>query len=738
MKLVTMPLSTSPFRVHLTFLRSNNISEIAKKVAALCEVLKKIGIKQVAAVKYAEQLRQKITGDEILGLFIFNESQLSNAKKAEKGSKEEELAKRILVTLLIMLDKSGYIFNEDKINIISTNGKQIEVEIFYTKHTINLIPYEENPLDDHPSLSEYGLRRIISEEPSKEIHELIKDVYELRILQSCLYGWENDWEKIVKEGFENGKLTKIKFLLAQPFSLTAQARGHTISPNVEEALMYFNDQAKAIFSKLINFENLFKNKTNPTTKKTYEIQIRLYFDPSAIPIYQCLNENSDNLATYFGVFWNDESSRKGPHFEVINNSKLISFVNRHFNSIWDNLIEEDPSKLDWQQILGPKKTIPMPMEGIQYLYKTFEKAYQLRAFSNFQKTKPNWIHFLCRYHNKENESREFILDLDIPKQIARIRNTHRQNRYYGIVIPNTNNYSVILHNCRHRYPDQIIYINFFARDGNLETVNHPLFGIYNNSGTADHIPYAQVMILLRAINKTRGKDEVEVVIPDEKFPELEDFRETIKEKKIDIEFEERSNTNDKILGNYVLQFDKKNRKRFYQYLKKETNRANDHVFIVGQGPSYFPGSDTKEKETYLESHITILKEKKVRITRILLDNKIDPGFKSYLKKIKGNAEIGDRYKIFTLKNNIPVFFDLILIDPGERHRTAVLVYSKNEEVRNARIVLPIKLVVLHGSNDEKIINSFYHTCERYLNMPEDQLMELRTDEDINIHLSDNS
>lgn len=758
-----------------TYNLDKKTEKIGDRISALCQAIKErieLNQKQIIVYinyideHYPEKIKEILAkkSNEKFEFIKFTQGDLSIAKKSDDNFLEpadpqfNKTRMYNIYTTLVM------VFYFHGVDIVSwENNQQEKLTLLFSVNNEPIIPAKRAGQVKLNSFIAQGLTEIHEGEPSKDIEQIIRDTYELRILQSCLYGWENDWERILKDGLQNGMLTKIKFLLAQPYSLTAQMRAHTISTH-QEPLGFFNDRAQGIIGQILDLASQYdKDKVNPNSSKNYTIEIKLYYNPSPIPMYQCLNHNQENIKTYFGVFWESVSSRYAPHFEVIENQgDLIHNLNLHFDKLWGRKSFTDSELLDWQQILGTRNNIALSnAESTSKLFSTLRKSFNLRAFSNFHRGKPSWRPFICRYHNRENQLQKFYLEIDVRRQIARIRDTPLGNTYYGWAIRNNRSYSIFVHTCRAKPLNRIIYINFFVGDTELDAVDKVLFGVYNNSDALNFTPYAQVISIWRAKKENSQENRLKDDLPESLLMEFQDFAETIKEKKIDIQHESQlleniqtkqndfkfnphspKNTVDSIEknmprprrtieGSYVFRFEQ-NRDKFYYYLHKETERAEEQIFILGQGPSYFPNGKSKEKEKYLNSHIELVNN--IKIHRILLKSRVNTDFKNMLLKVKDNPSTASNYQIYLLTNEIPVLFDLILIDPESPNQTAILIYSKQNIDESD--IYPIKMEVLRGKEHLRMISSFFEHCKEYLKMPPERIKVLATPEEINFNLYD--
>lgn len=712
------------------FLRKNRkiegYSDIGLSIEASCKLIEYDDkfYNQEVLIRFCMQLiEEKIIESTISlstsKLATYKNNGLSKPQIKEASEIDRVLKKALNSRCLEIINSEGIRTKEGKDKII-VKYKRIEGE---KKN------YQDPKSVKNRVFRKHGLVDIIDSEPSEQLGPVLKDATELRILQSCLYGWEDKWEEKIKAGIENGNLSKIKFLLTQPYSQTAQIRAHTINKGHENPVIAFNQRVKTIIDQIINFSKKYVNPDKKYNGKLVQIDIKLYYNPSPISIYQCLDEKEENITTFFGIFWNDISSRVTQHFKIQgNDGDLIQRVNNNFNSIWNNNFVEENFPLDWQKVNLYKKNITINVDqNNREQFTLMDRSFLLNSFSNVHKSNPDWTSFICHYHNKDNKKRSFLLDIDTNKGISRIRETINENLYYGQFYSLGRSYSVIAHTTRNKNPDRIIYINFFGSSERLKDTNRFLFGIYNNSEVNTSFPYAQLMMLerieyVKTIQKDFNKEN------ESSLTAFQEYSHSIREKKIDIEYEESALIgNEYHRGNYTLSLSPQSREAFYKRLSQEINRAEHEIIFLGHGPNHFPQGNKNLMFKYFESHKNLVK-KGVQIYRVLLKKEVSSIFKEQLIQIKNNAEIGSNYRVFLSKVNIPIIVDLVMIDFDEESRTAILTYTKTREILGTAVTYPIKMDVIKDKYE--IIRSFMNTCNEYLNLENDLIEELITGDDI--------
>lgn len=693
-----MPIVSFPY----TDEQLEKFSDLGLEIHAICQLLvrEESTFTQAKIARFNDYLIQNNL-DESGSIVKFSKEELSNAKRRYTSITRDKTTK-VLKSLYQLSLYRG-------LEIVDIKRVDKRLELNFERKKDKKIEFLDPTSVNVKSLKENGVVKIEDREPSKEVGYNIKEAYELRILQSCLYGWENDWEEKIKDGIINGKLRKIKFLLAQTYSNTASNRAHTINEGAPDPIYSFNQRVVAIVSQIINFFNTIKGELDANMLQEVSFEVKLYFHSTPIPIYQLLDREGGSIVCYYGIFWQHKSSRLGPHIKINGSrGRLIDFVNNHFEKIWSNDYESN-QQLDWYTINGLSKNIRIyPVDSKLKVFNLLENAFSMRHFSNYHNEKPYWLNFRCYYHNKADERREFLLEIDLEHQKARITDTQRKSTYYGLAFKLGRSCSIIVHTRNESSPARLIYINFYLRTENLESQEKAMFGVYNNCDYATGFPYAQLIVIQPVINK-----DLETPSNDILAREFEENAPSIKEKKIDIEYEEFSLTDEnRNKGSYIFTFNGKTSDFFYERLKKEISFARHEICFLGHGPNHFPVGNKNLMRSYFDSHKQLIKQHGVEIHRILLKDTVSEEFIEIMKDIKDDKEISDKYYLYLATQNLPIIADMVLIDPEDDNKTAILTYTMTKNL--TKVTFPIKMEVIKDKN--RLINSFNRTFSEYLNM----------------------
>lgn len=688
--------------------KANYYSERGKQIHAICGLFSKL---EKISQKQLIELSSNWVNEKILKhrhYILKDSAELSRSKK-EGTSLSSKRVDEILVALKKMLRHRGK--KLDGVPEVSARGG-MKVSYTNTKQNIVEVQFENF---NATVLKKNGIADILDNEPLNRIENYISDAHELRILQSCLYSWDggdnhSSWSTMIKNALDHGKLRKIKFLLAQPWSNAARERAHTIGEYDTDPLLNFNNRTMGIIGRINNLASEYNKKEEG---KKYEIEVRLFYRPNAVPIYQCMDEHGKNIITFLGIFWQHLSSLKAPHFQIEGKrGKLVKNINSHFNFIWKDTYNENLSTINWQKYIGQEKVVQLSSVTSQkQYYRQLEKLYHLRPFSIYSKDQPQWIPFKCFYHNPRQDFSDFLLEIDPERGTARIRYTNNDNIYYGMATKLHDSYSIYLHTSVTNQQDRIVYLNIYIGAGDLYNKDSYL-AVYNNNNDITGFPYAQVMILQR-IEKVEKKEEEEREFKQHKF-KFDSYLPTLKEKKIELE-EELSNFSEsksRSVGDYTYRFEDKNRSHFYQRLKEEIDQATQEIYFLGHGPNHFPNATNSFMDQYFKSHYNLLKEKKVKIYRMLLNKVVDQRFIDSVVKIIEDKDSSKRYELYISNHHIPIVSDLVLIDPEKERRTAILTYAKASKSKNG-LKYPIKMEIIR--KDRALIEDLHETCISYKN-----------------------
>lgn len=722
-------------------------SQKGRRIHVICRLFFEVDPKKITQemlVDISKELEEKNSYTQSEFKAIKDTAEISNAKK-KKNKIEPERVQEILACLEEILNLRG-------INIENITPIKDGLSVKFTYDKKKAVDFASITRINTTILKHYGLLNILDTEPLIQIKSWLVKAAELRVLQSCLYNFEGSWEEILKDALEHGNLRKIKFLFAQPYSVAANERAHTISPKNEDPIEYFTHRTQGIIGGIVNLAKKYNGRIKKGVNEPYHIEIRLYYRPCSIPIYQCLDQNGNNLMTFFGIFWQHISSLKAPHFQISGlGGKLVEMITAHFKQIWEDYYEDKKTQneksvqaLNWHQIGGAQKTISMDLSSSNtHLFKKLKEAYRLKSFSNYTRATPEWIYFVCYYHNREKKPRAFLLQVDPTKRIVKVKHTARGNIYYGTLTKLHSSYSIFLHNVTPNATERIISLNVYVGAKGFDNEDN-FFGVYNNNDPITGFPYAQVMILkkvreedLNNINDEKYFDKInkEDNFPND-LPEIKKYAPTLREKMIDLQ-NELSHLNDKtnrLGGNYTFRFEDRKKNEFYKRLKDEIRFANHEIYFLGHGPIHFPNASDRFMPEYFEDHLSLLK-KGVRMYRLLLNAEVDQSFVESLKVIKSQSKIRDLYKLYVpFHPPIPMVADLVLIDPDESAQTAILTYTRTKMRGNERLTYPIKIEVRRESKDISVIKDFHETCREYMNA--DKLMrELNTVEEIEEYFS---
>lgn len=644
-----------------------------------------------------------------------NNAELSKAKKRDTGIPEER-AREIRLCLEEMMHLRGFEITRYPADSRSTKYLKIQ----YRRTDASPKPFIEAPSINIDKLRDYGLLDIISNKPVE--HQIFRDAlmksYELRILQSSLFNWR-EFIELLEHALTNGPLCKVKLLFGQPYSSVAKARAHTFGIRGEDQFEHINSEIKKAVGSITQLAEKYNGRPKPGGKDMYEIQLRLYYRPTAVPLYQCRDHKGGNLLTLMGVYWEYKSSFKSPHFAIsAPHGKLIRTLDKQFDFIWEDT--ENEHDFNWRRHLGRQRTrILLNGDANQKLMKLFKEAYFLQPFAIYHEKKPQWIHFKCFYHNFRNEQREFLLQIAPNERIAKISKTQNKNTYYGVVIKLHSSYALFLHTTNENTSNRIIFLNIPVGGTHLSD-KKLRFAIYNNNDEENGSPYSQLMLLRRLKNKRAFKKK--------KF-KFDQFIPFLKEKKIGISSELWNGVNQpfgKLNEDYMYHFNSREKSIFYKNLKGQLANAKNEIYFLGLAPIHFSSSDVELMDDYIQLHEDLIRKKGIQIYRILLEPKADKRFIESILSIKKDPEIADAYRLFVAQTPIPVLNDLVLIDPEEpSSQTAILAFIKMR--KNADISVPIRLEVIR--KNARIIDILYDTCLNYINNSE-LVKELSTVADI--------
>lgn len=649
---------------------------------------------------------------------IKSKVELSKAKKRDPDISAERV-KEIEACLEEMLRLLGYKIEEYP---DPTSG---HAKIAYRELGNEPKAFIESPKLNTKKLIANGLLNLVSDKPIE--HEVFRDAlmeaHELRILQSSLFSWRTFME-LLQEALDHGNLRKVKLLFGQPYSEVAEARAHTFGLKGEDQFEYINFEIKKAIGGITQLARDYNGKEKGNTGKKYKIKLRLYYPPTAVPIYQFRNEQGKNQMTMVGIYWNHKSSYKGTHFVVSGSSgPLIKSINKHFKTLWKDVDKDEI--FNWRRHLGLKKTkVLLNGEDNDKLIQLFRDAYFLRPFAIYHKEKPKWIYFKCFYHNFKNEAREFLLQIAPDERIAKISRTKNDNTYYGVVVQLHSSYSIFLHTINQDSSSRIIFLNIPV--GGTKLADKELrFAIYNNNDVDDGSPYSQLMVL----HRISGEQEFEK----QEF-EFKQFVPFLKEKKIGISTELWNGVLEpygKLNDDYMYHFNIREREMFYENLIGHLMTAQNEIYFLGLAPIHFPNTNWEMMNNYFHLHQELIRDKKITIHRILLEPKVHQQFIDSVKAIKMDPTIAHAYRLYVAEKPIPVLNDLILIDPEESDsQMAILAFVKVR--KSGDISQPIRLEVIR--KDSSIISSLHDTCLKYLDSPY-LVRELESVEEIDAYLS---
>jgi len=706
----------------------DSFSERGWIIHSMCHILEE---EEEFAQKDIPSLTKRLISKKVLppGIKpIKYESELSQAKKvdsntAEKRRKEiKETLEAIMQVLAITIQKYP----------TKANGK-----VIYQRAEEKSISIEPTPKLNKEVLVKNGLTGIVPKEPfhKEKVEAYFNEASELRILQSSFYNWR-EVTLLLKDALEKGKLSKVQILLGQPYSQMTTERAHTFGLESENQFNYMNGELEKSILGIIALVNEFKGKKNPNTNKPYEIQLRLYYQSTAIPLYQWRKANGDNMVTLMGVFWQHKSSYGLPHFEIKGSEgDLIATIDEHFETLWQKKAEAPRDNFNWYLHLGRRKTmiIHESLNHNQFLT-NIKAAYELKPFSNYSKTTPNWIYFQCQYYNYLNKPRQFLLQIDPEKRIAKISRTYRENTYYGVVSKLHNSYTVYFHTKNHQNLKRTIFLNIPVGEMSLDA-KEIRFAIYNNSDVITGSPYAHIMLLRKLASEEAYVDIMESIIP-EYFTELMDKKIFIPSQLWNPESED----NIRIKYNYSYYYDPNQKDIYYEKIATELAKAKAEIYFLGHGPLHFPEAKNSYLEDYLKAHYNLLVEHGIKITRVLLNKFVNKAFVDSLIKIKENPEIADLYQLYVpLGANIPILCDICLVDPDDINDGFAILNTAATRSRNVKNQnTPIKMeVIRNNKRDSKILDNYQGICNDYIRAAKngDFVKSLNTVQEINFYFN---
>ncbi len=649
-------------------------------------LLNKYGISQKRIV----ELSLELTADEQLSAEIKpikHTPEISAAKKS--GVLNPERITEIRACMAAIAKFKGIE------NVVIEQATTQKITGSYIKASSTNIKLEDVIKFNEKNIRKQGLYNILDGNLSdlQVLHNAINEAYELRILQSILYNWRF-WEELFRKAIINGKLRVIKILLAQPYSDMAKERTHTFGTENITRFENFNNHLKTLIGGIHTLMEDFNKKDR---EDKISIELRLFYRPASIPVYQCLDKEEKNKVTFWGIFWQNNTAFKGPHLQLIGNknkANLVQKVTDYFKEIWED-ISVPTDSFNWYKHLKEKKTIPINLEeDYQLTLNNFEKAYRLKTFTNFHKSKPKWIIFNCFYYGSEDKQSNLILKLDLQKRIAKVEVKRSKNIYYGTITKLRHSFAIYLHSVDPHKSDKVIFIHIHIQGDDLSSGKN-FYAIYNNLDNTTGVPYAQLMRLVQKGN-LEEKDKAEKTM----------FK--LKDKKIKIA--------NSLSANYTYHFKREERGLFYKMLQEEIINAKDEIYFLGHGPVHFKSS----MQDYFNKHKEIIINHEIRINRIILNDKVHPEFITYLVDLKEQETTANYFRLFVSKFKIPILSDLILIDPQTSNSIAIHNYFKNEWDNSDSY--PIKMEVI--KSDRRMIKNAHDTCLDYLKQAEPMIKEL--------------
>lgn len=631
-------------------------------------------------------------------------SELSESKKAKSKTKPERI-KEIWACLRKMLELRGYYIERlpsSKDNNVSISRTFKKQEPFIYPPEVNTSVFEENGLVDFLSTGAWK---------DNKFETALDNAYGVEILQSSLNNWSLT-TRILEDALNNGKLCRIKFLLGQPYSNIVEGRSHTFGLSSKNQFNFMNGELEKAIVGIHDMIKEYHGKLKPGTTDKFDIQLRIYYRYTSIPIYRFLDSENENMVTFWGIYWQHASSIDLPHFEVRgSDSVLENTIKAHFDNIWEDIYVSVSQKFSWKKHLGEQKTLIVDEStNTNGLLKNLRKAYELKHFAHLKKDF-NWISFKCFYHNFSGELSDMLLQIDPVNRVAKVSETSNGNEYCGTATKLHNTYSVFLHT-KIEDSDRTVFINIPIGSSNLDS-EKTRFGIYNNCDVNYGSPYASIMIL-QLIKDVDLYDEIdndwkrlEPDLKDKKIflpPDIWNPRSKQKKKNKN---EKDKNFNIKYNFTYYYQEEEKEKETYYNLFIKEISKAKTEVYFLGHGPVNFLNAPDDFVKKYLGMHEDMLR-RGVKIYRILLNPDVNVEFINSVRSIKEDIDATNNFKLFAAKHKIPFIADLALIDPNNKKKKKALL--SHTISKNGDDYYPTKLEVLKGKSDSDVIDNLHTTC----------------------------